>query len=244
MTIFTTSSLTNIKDEPEEKRKILGFGASEGSEDFSPLPNVKEEIKAIVKDKEKGYTGLIEGKAFIDKDFTTNVMIKQLRSGNYPNVHISSHFQFNPGDESKNYLLMGDGNIMRLSELRQKRNLFNGVELLVLSACETGTGGGDGKEIDGFGEMAQEKGAKSVVATLWPVADKSTMKLMVKFYRILKEGRVSSKIEALRQAQLELAGLPDLLGKDKQKTAEGLVQESEFSHPFHWGGFIMIGNWR
>jgi CHAT domain-containing protein len=133
---------------------------------------------------------------------------------------------------------------MRLSELRRKGNLFKGVELLVLSACETGAGGGDGKEIDGFGEMAQEKGAKSVVATLWPVADKSTMELMVKFYRILKEGRVFSKIEALRQAQLELAGLPDLLGKDKQQDVEGLVQKSEFSHPFHWGGFIMIGNWR
>jgi CHAT domain-containing protein len=92
--------------------------------------------------------------------------------------------------------------------------------------------------------MAQEKGAKSVVATLWPVADKSTMELMVKFYRILKEGKVTSKIEALRQAQLELSGLPDLLGKDKVNIAKGLMQESEFSHPFHWGGFIMIGNWR
>ena len=112
------------------------------------------------------------------------------------------------------------------------------------SGAETGTGGGDGKEIDGFGEMAQEKGAKSVVATLWPVADKSTMELMVKFYRILQEGRVTSKIEALRQAQLELAGLPDLLGKGKQQDPERLMQKTKFSHPFHWGGFIMIGNLR
>jgi CHAT domain-containing protein len=70
------------------------------------------------------------------------------------------------------------------------------------------------------------------------------MELMVKFYRILKEGKVTSKIEALRQAQLELAGLPDLLGKGKQLNSEAPIKKSQFSHPFHWGGFIMIGNWR
>ena len=133
---------------------------------------------------------------------------------------------------------MGDGSTMDLSEIRG--NLFDKVELLVLSACETGVGG-NGKEIDGFGELAQQNGAKSVIASLWPVADESTKELMVDFYRVLKEGKVTSKIEALRQAQLELAGLEDLLGKNKHQSTR---QKAKYSHPYYWGPFILIGNWR
>jgi CHAT domain-containing protein len=109
----------------------------------------------------------------------------------------------------------------------------------VLSACETGVGG-NGEEIDGFGELAQQRGAKSVIASLWPVADESTKELMVAFYRNLKDGKVTSKIEALRQAQLELADLEDLLAKDKKRSK----QRTKYSHPYYWGPFIMIGNWR
>jgi CHAT domain-containing protein len=47
------------------------------------------------------------------------------------------------------------------------------------------------------------------------VDDKSTKELMVKFYSLLKEGKVTSKIEALRQAQLQIAGLEDLIGNSK-----------------------------
>jgi len=38
--------------------------------------------------------------------------------------------------------------------------LFNNVKHLVLSACQTGVGG-NGEEIDGFGGLAQQNGAKS-----------------------------------------------------------------------------------
>jgi CHAT domain-containing protein/Tfp pilus assembly protein PilF len=241
MTIFTTSSLTNIKDKPEEERIILGLGASAGGKDFAPLPNVKEEIRRIVNDKEKGFNGLINGKAFIDNDFTKNTFVSQLKTEDYPLVHISSHFKFSPGDETMNYLLMGDGSVMNLAEIRDKGNIFHKVELLMLAACETGVGGGNGQEIDGFGELAQEKGAKSIVATLWKVTDQSTKELMVKFYRILKEGNVTSKIEALRLAQLELAGLEDLLDKNNSMVKR---KKSKYSHPYYWGPFIMIGNWR
>jgi CHAT domain-containing protein len=241
MTLFTTSSLARIQLEPGEKRKILGLGASSGGSGFLPLPNVKEEIRLIVKDKNKGFKGLINGKAFLDKDFTKETFVYQLQTENFPLVHISSHFKFSPGDETKNYLLMGDGSIMNLAELRHKGNIFHNVELLMLAACETAIGGGNGLEIDGFGELAQQSGAKTVVASLWKVRDESTKDLMVKFYRILKEGNVTSKIEALRQAQLELAGLDNLLAKNNIMKRK---KKSKYSHPYYWGPFIMIGNWR
>jgi tetratricopeptide (TPR) repeat protein/CHAT domain-containing protein len=249
MALFTKSSLKRIDREPGEKKKILGLGATRGGEGFDPLPNVKEEIQGIVNDKEKGFNGIIPGKAFLDNDFTKETFVNQLKTEDYPLVHISSHFVFNSGgetgeesgDETKSHLLMGDGSLMNLKEIREQKGLFNRVELLMLSACETGRGDADGREIDGFGELAQQSGAQAVVASLWKVREKSTKELMVKFYQILKGGKVTSKIQALRQAQLELAGLDDLLDKNNIMAK---VKNSKYSHPYYWGPFIMIGNWR
>jgi CHAT domain-containing protein len=249
MDLFTSASFARIQREPGENNKILGLGASRGGKDFDPLPNVKDEIKGIVKDKEKGFNGIIPGKAFLDDDFTRETFINQLKTAAFPLIHISSHFAFNTGeeigeesgDETQSHLLMGDGSLMNLKEIREKGNLFNRVELLMLSACETGRGDADGREIDGFGELAQQSGAQSVVASLWKVTDESTKDLMVNFYRILKEGKVSSKIEVLRQAQLQLAGLDDLLEKNNSMVKG---KKLKYSHPYYWGPFIMIGNWR
>jgi len=132
---------------------------------------------------------------------------------------------------------------MKLSEIRRMGKLFDNVKLLVLSACQTGVGG-NGEEIDGFGELAQQSGAKCVIASLWPVADESTKDLMVNFYRIMKEGKVTSKIEALRQAQLEMAGLDDLLQKDRSSSKLSPRQRTKYASSYFWGPFIMIGNWR
>jgi CHAT domain-containing protein/Tfp pilus assembly protein PilF len=243
--IFTTSSLTNIKDVPVEKRNILGMGASRGGSGFPPLPHVRKEIESIVNDKNKGFHGLINGEALIDEEFAKKEMIRRLKiQSGFPYVHIASHFKFNSGDESKSYLLLGDGTVIKLNELREEGDIFYGVDLLVLSACQTGLGG-NGKEIDGFGELAQQSGAKSVVATLWQVADESTRELMSIFYLVLKENQSKSKLEALRQAQLELAGLNDLLEEiDESKDVQPHLKDKAYNHPYFWGGFIMMGNWR
>lgn len=241
--LITPSSLKNIKEEPVKEKIILGMGASQGGKDFPPLFYVKQEIRSIVRDEEKGYEGLMQGKAFIDNDFTKKTMFSQLKSKQYSFVHISSHFQFSPGDETKNHLLLGDGSTLKLSEIRGMGKLFEPVKLLVLSACQTGVGG-NGEEIDGFGELAQQSGAKSVIASLWPVADESTKDLMVAFYRNIKEGKVTTKIEALRQAQLQIAGLEDLLQKDNKHDERVSRKKTKYSNPYYWGPFIMMGNWR
>ena len=243
MAIITSSSLKNIKDTPAQENKILGFGAGNGGDGFSKLPYVAREIRSIVKNEKKGYFGLVEGKAFINDTFTKDAMMNHLKNGGYPMVHISSHFKFSPGDETKNKLLLGGGKTIKLSEIRREGKLFNGVKLLVLSACETGVGG-NGEEIDGFGELAQQSGAKSVIASLWPVADESTKELMVSFYRNLTNEKSISKIEALRQAQLEMAGLEDLLANVHPNPHQSVKKKTQFSHSYYWGPFIMIGNWR
>jgi CHAT domain-containing protein/Tfp pilus assembly protein PilF len=240
---FNPSSLKYIDEKPVIGNKILGMGASKGGKGFKPLPHAGQEIRAIVHDREKGCTGLINGNALIDNYFTKETMINRLKTASYPLVHIASHFKFSPGNETNNQLLLGDGTTMSLSDIRKEGKIFHGVNLLVLSACQTGMGE-NGEEIDGFGRLARQCGADSVIASLWSVDDESTKELMVKFYRLLKEGKISSKIEALRLAQLELAGLEDLINKSKADAPAASAGKKDYSNPYYWAPFIMMGNGR
>ena len=132
---------------------------------------------------------------------------------------------------------------------------------MTLSACNTGVGttGADGKEVEGFGAVAQERGAKAVLATLWPVADESTRELMARFYRIYGTTLNISKAEALRQAQISLlrGEQGGGAGPSDRRSTETVVEAGKpdlpaytpdphapFSHPYFWAPFILIGNWR
>jgi CHAT domain-containing protein len=162
----------------------------------------------------------------------------------YPVVHIASHFQFRPGNETASFLLLGDGSQLPLSELKAMPNVFGGVDLLTLSACNTAIGspGADGREVEGFGVLAQRQGAKAVVATLWAVADVSTQALMQTFYRLQETEPDLSKVEALRQAQLSL-----LHGLDQITVGSSVARrrrQAPYAHPYYWAPFLLIGNWK
>lgn len=178
-----------------------------------------------------------------------------------------SHFLFQAGNETNSALLLGDGKFLSLAQIKSLPNVFGGVELLTLSACNTATGdsGANGKEVESFGVLAQRQGAKAVIASLWPVADSSTKELMQDFYRLREATPDTTKAEALRQAQLRL-----LRGETKTEGAtrkapppdRGLRIEREekpdsankprftpdpkkpYAHPYYWAPFILIGNWR
>lgn len=115
-----------------------------------------------------------------------------------------------------------------MGELRAGNFRFEHADLMTLSACDTGLGGGrdaQGQEIEGLGVIVQRLGAKSVLASLWAVDDRSTGQLMADFYRQHERDGLN-KIEALRRAQLALR------------------QQRSFQHPFYWAPFIQMGNWR
>ena len=69
--------------------------------------------------------------------------------------------------------------------MRVDRDVASGeIELLTLSACDIASGGqSDGREVDGLGMMAQRKGVKGVMASLWKVDDRSAGMLMADFYQ-------------------------------------------------------------
>ncbi len=151
------------------------------------------------------------------------------------------------------------GETLSVATLEAKpATLFDGVDLLVLSACETATGGNaDGKEFDSFALLAQLKGAGAVLATLWPVADESTALLMGEFYRLRKAHAEWTKVEALRQAQLEmLHGQLGRAGATVSRSAVGTgpvvnagrapwaAGMPKYAHPYYWAPFVLTGNWK
>jgi CHAT domain-containing protein len=88
---------------------------------------------------------------------------------------------------------------------------LSGLELAVLSACETGLGevaGGEG--VFGLQRAFHLAGCRNVVASLWKVNDAATAALMTKFYH---EMWVNKKppIEALREAQRTIYRHPELI---------------------------------
>jgi CHAT domain-containing protein/Flp pilus assembly protein TadD len=189
----------------------LGLGSSQSHTvevlgdqvSFNALPGVTEELRLF---RQNGSaSGTIDGEVFADAKFTKSAMLDALKRRR-PLVHISSHFSFRPGDEARSFLLLGDGTAMTLAEMKDYKDLFAGVELLTLSACNTAAQqpGASGREIDGFAELAQRLGAGSVMATLWPVADNSTPWLMRQFYQSRQSGEGLTKAEAFRRAQLAL----------------------------------------
>ena len=77
-----------------------------------------------------------------------------------------------------------------------------GTELVVLSACDTGTGEvRNGEGVYGLRRAFALAGARNLVMSLWPVWDRQAMKQMRTFYT--KYGKGLHPVEALRQAQLE-----------------------------------------
>ena len=119
---------------------------------------------------------------------------------------------------------------------------------MTLSACDTATSGAgaDGREVEGFAVLAQRQGAKAVVASLWPVADASTMMLMHDFYRLRGGQAGVTKAEALRQAQLSLlrGGAKSDAGDGERRGLAGMrLGATPYSHPYFWAPFILVGNW-
>ena len=80
---------------------------------------------------------------------------------------------------------------------------LRGLDLVVLSACQTGLGDIiSGEGVFGLQRGFKKAGAKTIIMSLWNVNDESTMKMMTSFYHHYLEGM--SKEEAFHAAQDEL----------------------------------------
>lgn len=108
---------------------------------------------------------------------------------------------------------------------------LSGVDLVVLSACDTGLGRPrSGEGLIGLRRAFLLAGAKTVISSLWSIPDQETSELMELFYGNLWQ-KGMGKHEALRQAQLEMI-------RRNRARSDGDAR------PETWGAFVLDGDWR
>ena len=116
--------------------RVAGFGSTLGGLNLQPLPAVAQELREVVRDDAQQTRGLLPGIVRLDQAFTAQALRDALAQ-RYPVVHIASHFVLDARDTVDSFLLLGDGSPLRLQTL-QRDYRFDGVDLVTLSACETG----------------------------------------------------------------------------------------------------------
>lgn len=97
---------------------------------------------------------------------------------------------------------------------------LDGLDLVVLSACETALGKVTSEGVYGLQRAFKLAGAKSIIMSLWKVDDNATQKLMTHFYQNFLRGM--TKREALLMAQKALRKTPG------------------FEDPYNWAAFILL----
>ncbi|MEH2388292.1 MAG: CHAT domain-containing protein [Nostoc sp.] len=192
-----------------EQRQIEGRS-------FAKLKNVEVELQQI-------QSAIPRNAELFNQAFTKINLQNQIKKIPYTVVHIATHGEFSSNPD-KTFILTWEqllkakdfDNLIRLSGLRES----SAIELLVLSACETAQG--DKRATLGLAGIAVRAGARSTLATLWAVDDKSTAQFMSQFYQELENSKVT-KAEAVRRAQIQLL--------------------TDYEIPYLWAPYILVGNW-
>ncbi|MCD7984540.1 MAG: CHAT domain-containing protein [Desulfovibrio sp.] len=259
--MFTEAARKSLLQDSSGGGTVAAMGVTKALAGFSALPAVAKEIDGIVRGKSGA--GVLPGTTYLDGQFTRKTLADSLKKG-IPLVHVASHFQFEPSDQKASFLLLGDGKRLTMGEMfGQKGFSFDKVDLLTLSACDTASGvkKGDGREVESFGALAQRRGAKAVLASLWPVADASTAAFMQDFYAlhgVEKRNKAASLAETQRAM---LSGRLTPVSATSPRSQRGKVSISEhdagpksgqaspqtasgWTHPYFWAPFVLMGNWQ
>jgi CHAT domain-containing protein len=218
VTLSPGLQLMASRSRPTAQSSAIIGGISDARSGFAALPGVATEVSTIGK--------TLSNSTLLNQQFTGNALAAKIQNSQADIVHLATHGQFSSRLEDT-FLLTWDGrvNVKELSALLRSREGQNrqSIELLVLSACDTAAG--DDRAALGLAGLAVKSGARSTIATLWPVKDRAAALLMTQFYEHLQTPQ-TNKAEALRQAQLHL------------------LQHTDFREPFFWSGVVLVGNWQ
>jgi len=252
LTLSETPEFFNLQD-----TQILAMGGSM-FETLPPLPAVPVELEAIThiwKNKLSADKSEKTKQYYLNQDFTTSNLKTARLSNGFRILHLATHGRFDKVINNS-YIQFGNEQV-KLGEIKTKLSLDNPiVDLMVLSACETAIGNNDSeadKKIGmGFAGLAVKAKVKSVLASLWSVNDAGTLALMASFYKHLQSQSHPVKAEALRLAQIDMIekkvkfqdGYLVINDERIQKLPEGLegLGNTDFSHPYYWSAFTLIGN--
>lgn len=230
--------LLKNKNRKKEKRakRLAAFAPSYDQATQLILDSVKQNIalRSGLQDLPfaRQYTSeiarLFHGKAFLAEEATVDNFRKN--AANYRILHLAMHGEVDHENPLLTRLVFtpdADSSAENAITAAEVYNLSLRADLAVLSACNTSVGTFEPGE--GLMSMARAfayGGCPSMLASLWSVPDEATGRLMLEFYKSLKQG--APKDEALSVAKLRYLASPDI--------------PPAFKHPFFWAGFVQTGD--
>ena len=189
----------------------------EGSATLPPLPFALAESERVV--------DIWDGDLFKGKSATKQRFLD--KAGKYQVLHLAMHAHIDDQNPlySKLVFQQQDSDEKTMLETYELYGLNLQAELVVLSACNTGSG----QLRLGEGVMSLSRGflfagVPSIVMTGWEVHDKSGSELTERFYNYIKQGL--DKDVAMQKAKIDYLKEANLLK----------------SHPFFWASYMVVGD--
>ena len=210
--IPSASTLAYLRTQPPRKPgKLLALGNPDLGNRALDLPNAQIEAVSVA-------AMFTDSRALVRAEASKSA-VKELGNG-FSILHFATHGKFDADAPLSSGLYLAKGNeasgVLTVSDLYSLRW---DVDLVTLSACETGLGKvANGDDVIGLTRGFLYAGARSIVASLWEVDDRATAQLMESFYRNLAS---HDKREALRLAQIET--------------------RRQFPEPWFWAAFNILG---
>jgi len=222
-TVFFTNKMSVFSDSmqqpvPKNNYSFAAFGVPDATLRFN-IDEVKTIGKMFGSDSTV-YTDTRATESMAKQSLVTKKFIHFATHGvlNYSTDYSMSYLKLLPDKDST------QGNNGKLTMREIQRLGITDCSMVILSACQTAVS----KELVKGWSISPANSflisnVKTVVASLWKVADEPTSLLMQYFYENLP---VMGKAEALRQAQVRLS------------------KDPRFVHPNYWGAFVLYGDWR
>jgi CHAT domain-containing protein len=179
---------------------------------FARLPGVSEEAESVARLFKH------DGASILLPEPTSNQLLSLGQTCDI--LHVACHGQFETRSPFLSRLMLGDRPVFAFEIATANID----VELVVMSACKTAAaesraGGYNVSLASAF----QEAGARSVLASFWPIDDEVSATMTERFYRFLLDHPRISPARALCQAQ------------------RSLLEEEELTHPYFWAPMAMFG---
>jgi CHAT domain-containing protein len=198
--------------QPKKRGTLLALGNPDLGSRAYDLPNAQ--IEAV-----KVAAMFPDSRALLRADASKSA-VKEL-GGGFSMLHFATHGRFDADKPLSSGLYLAKGSepdgILTVSDLYSLRW---DVDLVTLSACETGLGKvSNGDDVIGLTRGFLYAGARSIVASLWAVDDAATAQLMESFYQNLAN---HDKREALRLAQI--------------------ATRERYPEPWFWAAFNIVGS--
>jgi len=182
---------------------------------LAPLPGAEQEARAVAALFAESQCTLLLGAA-------ADLATVESQAQQHGILHLATHGIAYGEDPLASFVaLAATANRDGLLTARRTLDLQLPVDLVTLSACQTGLGRLSGDGMIGLSRAFLITGARAVLVSQWSVNDEATALLMETFYRHYLAH--DNKAQALQRAMQGVRALP------------------AYAHPRNWAAFVVIG---